>query len=299
MFSAMLRSLPSILYGIYREHKLLKKLIAIHNIHGVISDNRFGLWNRNIPCVYMSHQVRIRAGKFLGFTEPLLFSIHKWFIHKFDFFWIPDIIDQPNLSGQLSHPAVELKPQYIGPLSRFEALKSTSQGFTHSGKPEILAIISGPEPQRTIFEKMIIEQSSNSSYEIVLLRGIPGQKPVVEKKGNITIYNHLDSETMAGLIKSSSIILSRPGYSTIMDLAVLGARAFFIPTPGQTEQEYLARYFKTAKLCNYTSQNRFRLDEVIAASDGYKGLGGFNKSGESFRAVKNFVEYICRKSLNS
>lgn len=295
MALAMIISLPSIILGIYREHKLLKKIIADYDIHGVISDNRFGLWNHKIPCVYMTHQIRIRAGKGFGVLEPLLYRIHKWFIRKFDLFWVPDLAFEPNLSGKLSHPADELKPVYLGPLSRFHSLKS-DPGFNPSiEKPDILAIISGPEPQRTIFEDLIIKQAANSKHKVTVVRGMPGGEKDTVSGNNPGIYNHLDTATLAWLIKNSKIVLSRSGYSTIMDLAVLEARAFLVPTPGQTEQEYLARLLKSRKRCNYSSQKEFRLENIFRESEGYTGMIGFSGSDNSFAEVKNFVDYICSK----
>jgi len=295
MALAMMASLPSITSGIYYEHKQLKKIIADYDIHGVISDNRFGLWNKKIPCVYMTHQVRIRGSKGFRFVEPLLFKVHSWFIRKFDFLWIPDLASEENLSGKLSHPADEFHAVYLGPLSRFQSLKIDADLSTVTEKPDILAIISGPEPQRTIFESMVLEQASNSKQRVTIIRGIPGGNRNTESRKKVRLYDHLDTATLAWLIKNSQIVLSRPGYSTIMDLAVLGARAFFVPTPGQTEQEYLAALLKSRKLCNYSSQKEFRLENIFQESEDYPGLGGFSGSGNSFAQVRNFVEFISSK----
>lgn len=295
MALAMLLSSPLILYGIFNEYLALKRIIKKYNIHGLISDNRFGLWNKSIPCVYMTHQVRIKTNSNLSFLEHILFKIHKYFIKKYDFLWIPDYETEPSLAGELSHHFDEsIQRHYIGPLSRFAGSEKDNE-INESDRIEILAIVSGPEPQRSIFETMITEQASGIQEKIILLQGIPGKnmEPVV--KGNLTIYAHVESNRLKNMIINAGIVLCRPGYSSVMDLAVMGKKAFFVPTPGQTEQEYLAKIFQRQEIANFLPQQNLKLADVINKSSAFKGFSGFQYTSGVKRAVEQFVDYICKQ----
>lgn len=295
MVLAMLLSSPFILYGIFREHLTLKKIVKKHSIHGLISDNRFGLWHKGIPCVYITHQVRIKTNSSLNFLEPFLFKIHKYFIRKYDFLWIPDYESEPSLAGELSHHFdVSIQPHYIGPLSRFAGSEKEYE-LKESDRVEILAIISGPEPQRSIFEAIITEQAAMVQAKIILLQGIPGKKVEPTVKGNLTIYTHVESNRLKNMIINAEIVLCRPGYSSVMDLAVMGKKAFFVPTPGQTEQEYLAEIFQRQAIANYSPQQSFNLADVISRSSAFKGFESFKFTSGVEQAVEQFVDYICKQ----
>lgn len=295
MALAMLLSAPLILYGILREHLALKSILKEYNIHGLISDNRFGLWSKGIPNIYMTHQVRIKTNSNLAFLEPMLFKIHKYFIRKYDFLWIPDYETEPSLSGELSHNFDEsIQRHYIGPLSRF-AGSGKDDEFNDIESADILAIVSGPEPQRSIFETMITEQASGVQEKIILLQGIPGKKVEPLIKDNLTIYAHVESNRLKNMIENAGIILCRAGYSSVMDLAVMGKKAFFVPTPGQTEQEYLAEIFHQQEIASYSPQQSFKLADVISKSSAFKGFGGFKFTSGVEQAVQQFVDYICKQ----
>lgn len=295
MVLAMLLSAPLILYGIFREHLTLKKIVKKHSIKGLISDNRFGLWHKGIPCVYITHQVRIKTDSNLSFLEPVLFKIHKYFIRKYDFLWIPDYETEPSIAGELSHHFDEtIRRQYIGPLSRF-AGSGKHNIYNDIESADILAIVSGPEPQRSIFEAMITEQAAIVQAKIILLQGIPGKKVEPTVKGNLTIYAHVESNRLKNMIENAGIILCRPGYSSVMDLVVMGKKAFFVPTPGQTEQEYLAEIFHQQEIASYSPQQSFKLADVISKSSAFKGFESFKFTSGVEQAVEQFVDYICKQ----
>jgi len=155
MATHMLRAIPKIVSGIKKEHKQLKQIIQDYNIDLVFSDNRFGLWTKAVPCIYMTHQIMIKVPRALAFIEPLLYIFHRMIISKYDACWIPDSPGEINLSGDLSHKyPLRKNVAYVGPLSRFYG----SELSYHSDNPEyrnlkVLAIISGPEPQRSIFDQ--------------------------------------------------------------------------------------------------------------------------------------------------
>lgn len=296
MTLAMLLSSPLIMWGIFREHQRLKRIIKTHDIHGVISDNRFGLWNKNIPCVYLTHQVKIKAGQKLKFLEPLLFRFHRRFIKKYHRLWIPDFESTPNLSGELAHEFDGIKTHiYIGPLSRFAYDQTGKHNGIVDDKIDILAIISGPEPQRSIFESRIISQVSKTGKKTILLQGIPGNKNEAQTIDNLSIYPHQETSRMVELIQTAELIICRPGYSSIMDLAVLGKKAFFVPTPGQTEQEYLAKYLYEQGICDYAPQDSFDIGEAIVKDACASGFANFGSTNLYEQSVEQFVGYICSR----
>lgn len=233
---AILLQSPKILWNIYKEHQMLKKIIKKKHIEIVISDNRFGLWNSSIECIYISHQIMIKMPPRLTILEPLFYSLHKKIIEKFNQCWIPDLKGEDNLSGDLSHKyPIPQNATFIGFLSRFEKTEySKISPFLN------LVLISGPEPQRTIFENEMIEKFKGSCQPTIIISGKPTNQNS-QRRGNITIKSHIESEELAFLLQTTPNIFCRSGYSTLMDLRILERNATLFPTPGQTEQEYLAK----------------------------------------------------------
>ena len=260
----ILRSLPYLLERIKLEHRELLKLHEKYQFNALISDNRFGLFHADIPCIYLTHQVMIKAARGFSFLEPLMHRMHKHYIMKFDECWIPDLAGIDNLSGDLGHrfePGT--KTRFIGPLSRFSS-KDHESGQAAKTRLRLLIIISGPEPQRSIFEKIILEQLQNATIKAVVVLGLPGHDIHYPLNDSVDIHAHLDTEKMKELIKGADNIVCRPGYTSIMDLYALNKRAWLVATPGQTEQEYLASYM-LGKEFPGQSQDKFDINEIMAA----------------------------------
>ena len=279
----LLLQLPGIIFRIYAENCWLKKVAKEYKIDAIISDNRMGLHHKKIPCVYITHQLTIKTGS--AFTEKIAQKIHYHYINKFGTCWVPDNEDGVNLAGALSHPTIlpNTAVTYLGPLSRFE--KTTA-----AIKYDLCLILSGPEPQRTVFEKIIQKDIEQMQEKTLLVRGLPEEKQaLVLNNPSIEIKNYLPAEELSMVIQQSNIVISRSGYSTVMDLVKLQKNAVLVPTPGQTEQEYLAEYLQDQKLFHSVEQDSFSLSEVLkkaaafehsdwpAGNDGYK------------RVVENFV----------
>lgn len=278
---------PGILGKIRAEHLMLQDMIGKRKIDAVISDNRYGLWTNKVPCVFMTHQVRIKCPAWLRLLEPLTVRATRLFMEKYTLCWIPDNEEAPGLSGDLSHNiALPSNTSFVGPLSRFA-------GMSTAGSPDkynILTILSGPEPQRSILENILLEQLSGTTFKTLLLKGTPGESNI-RSEGNVTILPHLDSSSMMAAMLQSDLIICRPGYSTIMDLAVLGKKAVFIPTPGQTEQEYLAEVYRRNGSFFSMKQKEFNLERALKESQRYNGFETKIK-GEMEKAVKTLIE-IC------
>jgi len=260
----MLAWTPSILLGICREHRRLRRLISDLRPDAVISDNRFGLWSKAIPSVFMTHQVMVKAPQKLKFLEPLLYRINRAFISRYDECWIPDAEGPQNLSGDLGH--LRRPPghaYYIGPQSRFRVMNITPGRAPGHG---FLVLLSGPEPQRTRLEEILLGQLGDCDMHGIVVRGVPEKTEQQKIGAHHLLYSHVETETLAGMMLAADVIISRPGYSTLMDLWALGKKAVFIPTPGQTEQEYLAEYHKDRGRFLFARQEDFNLKQALRAA---------------------------------
>jgi predicted glycosyltransferase len=236
---AMLLNLPGIILGIIDEHSRLRNLLKTEHFDQIISDNRFGMWNKRVHSIYITHQLMIKMPQGLRFLEPLAHFIHKTFIHQYDECWIPDTKENGGLSGDLAHNyPLPRNARFIGTLSRFQGMENTTPATDY----EIVAIVSGIEPQRTLFEEHLMLKYRNRTEKVLILGGQPQKKDTKKQTGNITLVSHLSTHELAAAFLGAKKIISRSGYSTIMDLETLKClqKAEFTPTPGQTEQEYLS-----------------------------------------------------------
>lgn len=258
---------PAILLGIYKEHKRLKQIIRNYKIDAVISDNRFGMWSKKVFSVYITHQLMIKTPERMKWAEPLLHKAHQWIIRHYDECWVPDIPGEKNLSGDLGHKyPLPSNAHFTGILSRFNIENDKAGQEVKEKAPELLFLLSGPEPQRSIFEDTILNQlKANPQPNVVILRGLPGKAEQSSPFPGVTSYNHLPDEEISRLIRSAGIIICRPGYSTLMDLVMLGRNAVLVPTPGQTEQEYLAKHLSEDSFSIWIEQDSFTLNLAILA----------------------------------
>lgn len=240
-YIAMILKTPLLFYHILAEHIRLKHIIHENKIDIVISDNRFGLWNKTIKSVYVTHLPVIPLPEKLKYLEWIGVSFHRFFIRKYSVCFIPDLPGELNLSGRLTHKVrLPENTKFIGILSRFESIRSSLEN--KGGSEHLTLILSGPEPQRGIFRQKIVEIFKHGRLRLVVLEGKPGNPTGVTTSGNIISYNHLPSYEMQNIILESENIITRSGYSSIMELISLNCSALIVPTPGQTEQEYLAGY---------------------------------------------------------
>lgn len=240
---AMFLSLPSIISGIIRERFWLHQLLNKEHFDRIVSDNRFGMWNRKSETIYITHQIRVIMPKKIKWLEAPLAALHRFIINRYNQCLVPDYEGAVNLSGDLSHqPPIPHNVQYIGPLSRFNQFINND---ILSDYQEVI-VVSGPEPQRTLFEREMIKMALQSGLKTLLVRGLPGCDEANLIEHNLHIATHLPDSELASALICCSTIYCRSGYSSIMDLDALNClhKAIFIPTPGQTEQEYLAEYLR-------------------------------------------------------
>jgi len=262
----LLFHLPVMAIGIAREHRMLKHLIRDYKVDLVISDNRYGLWNRAVTTVIITHQLSIRLPSWLSLFQYPLYRLISRRLRKFNHLWIPDQEGGKSLSGDLSQKyPIPLHARFIGIVSRF--MDNRIVPSEESGTFSILVILSGPEPQRSILEDNICNQLEGKDFNVLVVRGLPSGKEEWITRNNIVLAPHLPSDRLKTLISTTETIISRAGYTSIMDLVVLKRKAILIPTPGQTEQEYLARYMAKQGFFLFSEQKNFNLEKAIDKLD--------------------------------
>lgn len=252
----ILVQIPNILRAIHQENKWLKYQLTKRSWDIVISDNRYGLHNEGLTSIFMTHQLRVISG--VGkiaddFIQEFLYEK----INRFTQCWIPDIEGDDNIAGALSHP--QKKPKnfaYIGLLSRLNKKNESSDG-------PILVMLSGPEPQRTILENILIKQIQKIPSAFLFVRGLPEASAELSNTNNIVFKNFMNLQELSEAMSDAPLVICRAGYSSIMDLLKLNKKAILIPTPGQSEQLYLANRMKSLNLFSVQYQDNISIASEI------------------------------------
>jgi len=283
---SILMQVPKIMLAIIREYRWLRKTMKSHAWDIIVSDNRYGLFHKEAKTIFISHQVAPISG--MGsMADNLLRLISFRFIQRFNACWVPDTADDQNISGKLSHPKkIPGNIAYIGPLSRMTAKHISEEDV-------VLLLLSGPEPQRSILENKLIEQAGTIQKRFICVRGLPADHAILPDTSNVQFINHLPAVELAEIIEKSSLVVCRTGYSSVMDLIRLRKKAVMIPTPGQTEQEYLGK--RLSKLGWFSIQDQQTLDlshAIKQCIDSQYRVPAFNFE-EYRRAVDQFgIQYF-------
>ena len=257
----LLKNLPKMISAVVREKKMVQQWLVDHDIDGIISDNRLGVYNKKVPSVFITHQLNVMTGN----TTWLSSKIHQYIINKFNACWIPDFEGTPNLAGELSHSkSKKFNLNYIGPLSRMHKKECVN-------KYELMIVLSGPEPQRTLLENILINEIKFYSHKVLFIKGIVEKEQKTTKTQNVTYYNYMNSKQLEQAFNESDLILCRSGYTSIMDLAQLEKKAFFIPTPGQYEQLYLAEKLQKEGIAPFSLQEEFTITDLQKVKN-YNGI---------------------------
>jgi len=271
--STSVKLFPQILRGKKNEEIWLAKFVDKNPLDLIISDSRFGFFHPKVRSVIISHQLNLQYSKAFSVFGSFAQNMNRKWLKEFDEVWVPDT-PESLLSGDLSKDA-DIKAAFINPQSRFSstALKPILQ------EKYVLCIISGPEPQRSIFESLLISLAKDIDKTVVMVGGKP--QHVIEKKiiPNVIYYNHLDDDDLQAYIQHADIVISRSGYSSIMDYYTLGCKSLFlVPTPGQPEQIFLAERLKSKGICDFETQDRFCLYQAVDDESLMKWKGFEEKS---------------------
>jgi uncharacterized protein (TIGR00661 family) len=266
MVWTMARQLLRFLRVISKEHMEIERIVENEKVDRLISDNRYGCWSKKIASAFITHQSSILMPKRFGWLQHLVRVSIDRMINHFDFCWIPDFPGEHSYAGLLAGGANNrwtTKKEYIGTLSRFERRSPLVRKY------DVVAVLSGPEPQRTALERIVVPQLQNSALKFVVVRGVPNdQSPNADDR----IVNFLSSAQLQECMEAADLIIARSGYSTIMDMAALGKKAVFVPTPGQTEQEYLSHRMMNQGVAFFMKQDAFDLTTAIRQSKLYTGF---------------------------
>ncbi|MES2701362.1 MAG: glycosyltransferase [Bacteroidota bacterium] len=260
----VLLQLPHIKKVITAEHEWLSQQVSAYHLHGIISDNRYGLYHAHVPAAILTHQLHVRSG--LGrYVDSQVQQIHYGMLEKFGNVWVPDTAGYTNLGGALSHPRfMPHNTTHIGLLSGF-AGKAATTGHTLS---HLLILLSGPEPQRTALAQVLWAQVQDYDGTVVFVEGAETDAPA-HIPPHITWHSRLAGDELLHAMEAASLVICRSGYSTLMDLTALGKKAIVIPTPGQTEQEYLAASLHNQGTFYAARQKDFDLRQTLQASGAF------------------------------
>lgn len=267
MAGAMALQLPRFMQVIAAEHRATDHIVAQEKIDVVISDNRYGCWSKKAYSIFMTHQSNILMPRRFGWMRHFVRILNQRLINRYHACWIPDHPGTNSLAGELvAHgmSGVKIKTAFIGRLSRFRPGSETAIQY------DVVAIFSGPEPQRTILENIVVPQLQRSGLRYRVVRGLPAlpTEPLDDR-----IVNFLPSDQLQRTIEAADVIIARSGYSTVMDMQALGKKVVFIPTPGQTEQEYLARRLRDKGVAFFMKQGEFDLTIALQETNAYSGFG--------------------------
>lgn len=228
----LMAQVPRLLGVLRREHEWLDEVLGRVPLDAVISDNRYGLNSAKCCSVFMTHQLHVRV-PFGRVGRCLADQLHAQFIRRFDTCWVPDGVGE-GLAGSLSQALPGVQASWLGPLSRF-GRKPVPQvpGY------DLVFLLSGPEPQRSLLEAACL-RSIPDGLRALLVEGRPEEGETIRTGAEADRVGHLGAEQLEAVLRSCRYLVCRSGYSTLMDLACIGRSALLIPTPGQSEQEYLA-----------------------------------------------------------
>lgn len=261
-----------IIDAIRQEQKVVEKIVQEASIDILLSDHRYGVYSTKVKSIFIAHQLKVLPPKGLRWGAGAILSWHKTFLKHFNEIWVPDFEGSNNLSGALSHNVhTGVKTRFIGPQSRFSLYDDT----VPSSEENIVALISGPEPQRTFFEQKLLEQLQKINQPSVLIRGVVSAEENLQM-GNVRVIHYLHGEELRKVLSSAKLIVSRPGYSTLMDLSYLNKKSLFIPTPGQTEQEFLAENMANEACAIVQKQSQLNIAKALGQLDNIQPIPSFD-----------------------
>ena len=288
-------SIPILLLALARERKKLDQIIAENRFDLIISDNRLGVYSRKIPSYFITHQLRFSLPTYLYPFEMLTILVNSFFHSKYDGVIVPDIApNSNNLAGKLCRSnlnATNHRVYYAGILTSIEKMQ-VAEDLNY------LAIVSGPEPQRTKLEEIILKQVQRLPGEKVVLLGSPQKESHQKLDEHTTVYSYVPNEDKAELMNRARFLITRSGYTTMMEMVEIDKKhGLFIPTPGQTEQEYLSHYYAKQGWFLSRSQYKLKLPEDAKEAMQYHGFPEMSKT-KTRENVARLYQEVLKQHLN-
>ncbi len=306
---ALFAQLPFFLLSIFKERKRINQYVRSHGIDLVISDGRYGLKTKVVPSIFITHQLCILPPGPRWFQMVMakpIWALNRFALRGFAEIWVPDFPTAINLSGKLGHPPKTMtNVRYIYPLCRFRAetlsWNQPSEMNSALNRIDVLALVSGPEPQRTLLEKILIDALEKISGTRVLVCGKPAvivgahrDAPQTDiREGQLTVFDHLPGDQLTELLAAAERIVCRSGYTSVMELAGLGKKnVLFIPTPGQPEQEYLARHLQSMDLAEWQEQEDLDVEGGLKKAAGLPGFAALFRVSDSAAGFPDLARWI-------
>lgn len=229
------KQLPRMLWAVRSEQWATERVVRALGIQGILSDNRYGCFSKRANSVMISHQLHVRVpGWALKWSANQALRLA---LSKFNAVWVPDVADDNCLSGELSHGST------VHPQTHFAGVLSRMSAYEREYEYDVAVVLSGPEPQRSLLEQRLLDQAISLPQKFIFVQGQTQAKKHYYAADNVEVVSYLTSKDLNDVLLASKTLVCRSGYSSIMDIVALGKKAILIPTPGQTEQEYLAEYF--------------------------------------------------------
>jgi UDP:flavonoid glycosyltransferase YjiC (YdhE family) len=269
MVWGMARQLPKFMNVIRREHVALERFVQEQSVDLVISDNRYGCWSASVPSIFITHQCTILMPRRFGWLASIVGRMNQRSMKRFTRCWLPDYPGEASLAGKLvecGEPRRDAAHRYIGALSRLAPAVAREKRY------DLVCVFSGPEPQRTLLEQQVTAQVNGSALRVLIVRGVPDGRTLPPLETRAEVVDFLASDALQVALETSHCVLARSGFSTVMDLAHVGGNAIFVPTPGQTEQEYLAARLREKKIAYSVAQQDFHLDTAWQQVPLYTGF---------------------------
>ncbi len=258
----ILFSWPCLWRSAKREHRQVLTMVGEERFDRIISDHRYGVWHPDVRSELVIHQLWFRLPRGWRWLEPWLFRLHRRWLRPFDVLLVPDRREEPVLAGILSHPPQKylrrLPPvEYVGVMSRF-LLPEYRREAVPAVPYDVLVLLSGPEPQRTVLERLLVRRLRHGPEKVLVVRGLPGRRQGGSAGQHVRLVAHLPPPLFYTYLRTTPLIIARAGYTTIMDLVAVNRTALLIPTPGQTEQEYLAEHLEQQGMFLTLSQKQLQ-----------------------------------------
>jgi CheY-like chemotaxis protein len=287
-------NIPVLLKAMADERKKLAQILSQDKYDLIISDNRLGVYSDKIPSYFITHQLRFSLPKYLWpFELGTLYGQALFFHSKFNGLIVPDVSPNGfNLSGKLCRSNLDVTNQ----MTYYAGILTSTAKMNVDKDLDYLIIVSGPEPQRTKLEEIVLKQVHKLPGEKVILLGSPQRDEKKKLDSNTTVHSYVSTEEKIELMNRAKFLISRSGYTTMMELAELEKRkGLFTPTPGQTEQEYLSKYYAKKGWFYSRSQYKIKLSEDVETA---KNFNGFPKVTKTKENVKKLYEQVLKKHLN-
>ncbi|MGB5098985.1 MAG: glycosyltransferase [Methanothrix sp.] len=291
---SFIAGIPAMLQAFAAERKRLEQILAENRFDMIISDNRMCVYSSKIPSYFISHQLRYSMPGYLYPLELMTIPFNSFFHSKFEGVIVPDIDPQgssKNLSGKLCRSNLNVTKRRV----YYAGIITSTRKMAVAEDLDFLAVVSGPEPQRTKLEEIVMKQVQMLPGEKVVLLGSPQKDSHKKVDGHTTVHSYVSTEEKAELMNRARFIITRSGYTTMMELAELDKKhGLFTPTPGQTEQEYLSRYYARQKWFLSKSQYKLKLSEDVEKAMQYRGFPEMAKTEEN---VNRLYENVLKKHL--